>query len=107
MKPSWILTDDAAEDLRAIIRYSRDTWGRQQARSYAETLEDCFAQLAADPARFRNMGEVYPGLRLAHCGHHYIFCLPREDAPALIVAVLHERMDLMLRLAARLQAPKS
>lgn len=53
------------------------------------------------------MGEVYPGLRLAHCGHHYIFCLPREDAPALIVAVLHERMDLMLRLAARLQAQKS
>lgn len=32
----------------------------------------------------------------------YVFCLPREHAPALIVAILHERMDLMKRLVDRL-----
>lgn len=30
-------------------------------------------------------------------------CLPREDAPALIVAILHERMDPMKRLVDRLK----
>ena len=39
---------------------------------------------------------------MAHCEHHYAFALPREGAPALIVAILHERMDLMTRLAERL-----
>lgn len=34
--------------------------------------------------------------------HHYIFCLPHEHATSLIVAILHERMDLMVRLVGRL-----
>ncbi len=52
---------------------------------------------------FKDMSALYPALRMAHCEHHYVFCLPREDAPALIVAILHERMDLMARLADRLK----
>jgi len=31
------------------------------------------------------------------------FCLPREVAPLLVIAIFHERMDLMARLAHRLQ----
>jgi len=42
-------------------------------------------------------------LRMVRCEHHYIFCLPRDDAPALVVAIFHERMDLMARLADRLE----
>ena len=37
------------------------------------------------------------------CEHHYIFCLPRKDAPALVVAIFHEKMDLMARLTDRLK----
>ena len=48
------------------------------------------------------MSDLYPKLLMAHCEHHYAFALPREGAPALIVAILHERMDLMTRLAERL-----
>jgi hypothetical protein len=51
---------------------------------------------------FKDMSAIYPALRMARCQHHYVFCLPQEDAPALIVAILHERMDLMKRLADRL-----
>lgn len=50
------------------------------------------------------MSALYPALRMARCEHHYVFCLPRENAPALIVAIFHERMDLMTRLADRLNA---
>jgi len=49
------------------------------------------------------MAGLYPGLRMSRCEHHFIFCLPRNDAPALIVAIFHKRMDLMVRLADRLR----
>lgn len=48
------------------------------------------------------MGALFPKLRMARCEHHYVFCLPREGAPALIAAILHERMDLITRLGNRL-----
>ena len=48
------------------------------------------------------MSALYPALRMARCEHHYVFCLLREHAPALVVAIFHERMDLMTQLAARL-----
>ena len=51
---------------------------------------------------FMEMSELHPGLRKVHCEHHFIFCLPREAEPALIVAILHERMDLVMRLKGRL-----
>ncbi|MCL2894699.1 hypothetical protein [Brenneria tiliae] len=50
------------------------------------------------------MSELWPTLRMAHCEHHYVFCLPRENEPVLVVAIFHERMDLMTRLAERLNA---
>lgn len=48
------------------------------------------------------MSELFPELRMMRCEHHYVFCLPRWSAPALVVAILHERMDLMVRLTERL-----
>lgn len=49
------------------------------------------------------MGELYPLLQMRHCGHHYVFCLPRGEAPADIVAILHEWMDLMARVSDRMR----
>ena len=105
MTRNYVLTDEAANDLRGIIRYTQRTWGAAQARRYALSLEKGIAQLADQPARFKDMSALYPALRMARCDHHYVFCVPRPNAPALIVAVLHERMDLIVRLADRLNAP--
>jgi toxin ParE1/3/4 len=99
---AYVLTTAAEADLRGIIRYTREQWGEPQVRRYIASLESGAERLAAGQGAFRNMSALYPGLRMVHCGHHYIFCLPRDDAPALIVAIFHERMDLMARLADRL-----
>jgi len=45
---------------------------------------------------------MHPGLWMARCEHHYAFCLKRDIDPPLIVAILHERMDLIQRLGDRL-----
>ena len=98
----YILTAGAEADLRGIIRYTRREWGTAQVRRYIARLEDGIARLAAGQGSFRDMSELHPALRMAHCEHHCVFCLPRDNAPALILAILHERMDLMMRLADRL-----
>src|SRR3546814_2973006 len=80
--------------MRGIIRYTRKQWGDVQVRRYITELERGIARLATRQGAFRDMSALYPALLMAHCEHHYVFCLPREQAPALIVAILHERMDL-------------
>jgi len=99
----YVLTAAAEDDLRSIIRYTRKQWGSAQVRSYIAKLDQGIVRLACGQGPFKEMGDLYPGLRLAHCEHHYIFCLPRGAEPALIVAILHERMDLVMRLESRLR----
>ena len=103
MNPGYILTAAAEADLREIIRYTRKQWGDAQVRSYIAKLAGGIARLATGEGPFKAMAALYPALRMAHCEHHYIFCLPRDDAPSLVVAIFHERMELMMRLADRLK----
>ncbi|WP_228765665.1 type II toxin-antitoxin system RelE/ParE family toxin [Sphingopyxis solisilvae] len=63
----------------------------------------CIEKIVDGKQAGKDLSEIHPGLRAVHCQHHYIFCLPRENAAALIVAILHERMDLMTRVAGRLK----
>lgn len=103
MTSSYLLTAAAEADLRDVIRYTRRQWGDAQTRSYITKLTRGIERLAIGQGALKEIPALYPGLRMAHCEHHYLFCLPREDAPALVVAIFHERMDLMARLADRLE----
>ena len=103
MSTGYILTAAAEADVRSIIRYTRKQWGDAQVRAYMAKLEAGITRLAAGQGSFRDMSEIHPGLRMSRCEHHYAFCLSREDEPALIVAILHERMDLIQRLGDRLE----
>ncbi len=101
----YVLTTAAEADLRGIIRYTRKQWGDAQVRRYIADLKDGITRLATHQGVYTDMSALYPGLLMAHCKHHYVFCLPRERAPALVVAILHERMDLMARVKERLGEP--
>jgi len=98
----YTLTSAAEDDLRSIIRYTRKQWGDAQVRSYIARLEEGIIRLATGLGPFKDVGDLHPELRMNRCEHHYIFCLPRDDEPALIVAIFHERMDLLIRLESRL-----
>lgn len=88
--------------MREIARYTLKTWGEDQTRVYIAQLEQCAENLATGNRLYKDMSVIHPKLRMVLCGHHYIFCLPREDTPALVIAILHERMDIMTRLKSRL-----
>lgn len=129
MSATYVLTKAAAADLREIVRYTRKQWGDDQLLNYVSLLKNGIEQLVANKSRGsgtadksresntadksrgsgtannsvgRDLSELYPRLCVLHCQHHYIFCLPRDGAPTLIVAIFHERMDLIARVAKRL-----
>ncbi|HKX78582.1 MAG TPA: type II toxin-antitoxin system RelE/ParE family toxin [Novosphingobium sp.] len=102
MIASYVLTAAAEADLRDVIRYTRREWSDAQTRSYVAKLKQGMARIATGQGASKDMAAIFPAMRMVRCEHHYIFCLPRDDAPALIVAIFHERMDLMARLAGRL-----
>jgi len=43
-----------------------------------------------------------PEIVVCRCEHHFVFALVLDRAPMLILAVLHETMDLVARLRERL-----
>jgi len=103
LSANYTLLAGAEEDLRDIIRYTRKHWGTAQTRSYVAKMQRGIEAMAAGQGLVRDMSALYPGLRMVKCEHHYIFCLPQNDAPALVVAIFHEKMNLMTRLADRLK----
>lgn len=94
------LTLAAEEDLRGVWRYTHETWGIDQAERYFDRIEACCEAIADGRAPSRSHDELPEEVRILHCEHHYIVWLP-GDRPT-VIAILHERMDFVRRLKARL-----
>lgn len=97
------LTPAAEDDLLGIARYTMKTWGQVQAARYGGALASHFAALGRGVPWTSTPIEHRPELRSSRCQKHYVFSLQREGTCPLILAVLHEGMDLMERLRERLE----
>ncbi|MEQ1816438.1 MAG: type II toxin-antitoxin system RelE/ParE family toxin [Nitrosomonas sp.] len=99
----YVLTTSAEEDMRNIARYTIDTWGIGQAERYETLLTKRFQEIAQGIITPRIFVKRRPDLLFTHCEHHYIFYWqPKDRTKPIILAVLHERMDLIQRLKNRL-----
>lgn len=96
------ITPAAEADLREIARYTRRQWGEARSRHYARILASCFQKIAAGEVVQRSFSDRFPELLAARCEHHFIFYLHPEGQKPEIIAVLHERMNLLARLQDRL-----
>jgi toxin ParE1/3/4 len=96
------LTTSAQEDLKGIARYTLTKWGKAQSLRYAELLEKRFLEIAERTVFSRSFSERFPQILVTRCEHHYIFYVHPENKPPRIMAILHENMDLLKRLAHRL-----
>jgi len=90
---SYSLTLAAEDDLRGIWRYTYETWGLDQAEAYFDQIEACCDVVGHRRAQSGSLEGLPDGIRIHRCEHHYIIWLD-EDRP-VIVAILHERMDLV------------
>lgn len=100
---TYVLAPAAVADLLDIARYSRRKWGKQQAIRYRDQLEQCFDALAQGKARAQKLPKVGANFVVLRCQRHCIFARLHEDRPVTIEAILHEKMDLIVRLAERLR----
>lgn len=96
------LTEAADQDLLDIAGYTIETWGTQQLERYQGAFKQCFEAMSQGKARAQVFFDQWPELLFCRCEHHYIFFVLPERRGPLILAVFHERMDLINRLQARL-----
>jgi toxin ParE1/3/4 len=98
--PGYQITLAAEEDLRSIWRYTFDAWGPEQADKYLNQIEDCLDAIGDRRVRSRSFQHLPDGVCVHRCQHHYIFWIVIDRA--IIIAVLHEKMDVVQRLADRI-----
>jgi toxin ParE1/3/4 len=89
--PEYRLSNQARLDLRAIARYSFETWGIDQAHRYTDDLLKCFERIAGSPLIGRPCDRVRKGYRRMEHGRHVIFYRPDSDG-LFIGRILHQRM---------------
>jgi plasmid stabilization system protein ParE len=104
--PDFLLTVGAEADLNDIAIYTVDTWGVEQARKYDNALTHHFGELSDGTIRTKAALPARDDVRVSRCEHHYVFSVKRRGA-TVILAVLHERMDLLARFRARLESEAS
>jgi plasmid stabilization system protein ParE len=99
---TYDITPAARHDIRGIWVYTAEQWGERQADRYMGRLETCFQALAEGRTRSRSSSDPFPQVRVTRCQHHYVFYVHPEGQKPLVIAVLHERMDMLARLTERL-----
>ena len=88
------ITKEASDDLYKIWEYTFDTWSETQADKYYATLESAFAEIASSSDRIGKPYDVImPGLRAYHVKRHLVFYSIQDNGRALIIRILHEKMD--------------
>lgn len=94
-------TRQALADLDTIWDYTVQKWGEAQAESYTDGLHQTCQQIADGEAVIRPFPASAKISGVCGYRHHYIF-FTRIEHRTIVVAVLHERMDLISRVADRL-----
>ena len=90
--PRYDFTKRALADLRVIARYTRETWGRRQARLYREELELGIRKLALSPGMGRVRADVAPSVRSFPIARHVAFYVEGEGG-ITVLRLLHPSMD--------------
>ena len=92
------LTNIAVEDLSKIWDYTFEVWSERQADKYYESLISNCQEIADNP----NLGKNYDGITQNLLGiktnRHIIFYRTLNENYVEITRILHERMDLKMRI---------
>ena len=90
--PRYDFTLRALADLRAIARYTRESWGPKQARLNREELELSIQKLALSPGLGRARTDVALSVRSFPIARHVAFYVKSEGG-ITVLRVLHPSMD--------------
>lgn len=97
----YVLEREAEHDLLEIGRHTARTWSFEQADLYLSALEEHFEAIARNDAIEKPVFDGRGDLRVSRCQHHYIFFVRDGEGRVVVLAVLHETMDLIARITKR------
>lgn len=100
--PEYRLEEAAEADLHEIGRYTVGQWGLDQAVRYLDEFDRHFRDVAARRVSERVVFEHREEFCYSKCQHHYVFFTREGNGDVLVLAFLHEAMDLIARLHDRL-----
>ncbi|WP_075342481.1 type II toxin-antitoxin system RelE/ParE family toxin [Tenacibaculum agarivorans] len=99
---SFVLSFEAELDLENIVEYTIRKHGEDQILKYVTQLQEDTEQLALGMGHYKQLTDIHPKLRMVKSGKHYVFGITRENDLMIVIAILHERMNLVQRLKNRL-----
>jgi toxin ParE1/3/4 len=93
-----ILRQEAINDLNNIWEYTFEKWSETQADKYYEMLKLSCLEIGNNTKIGRQYDEINKDLLGLHSGSHIIFyqCIDKYEVE--IIRILHESMDLKVRL---------
>jgi len=86
-------TAQAVEDLREIGRYTKQTWGLDQARRYREELELRLTKLSLAPGVGVARDDIASGVRSFVVGSHVAYYIAKKSG-ITVLRLLHPSMDI-------------
>ena len=88
----------ARRDIVEVLRYTRDRWGKEQAREYRDLIREALNAIAAEPQLGRVRG-TRPGILSCHIkqpgrnARHVLFYRVTSAGAVEVVRFLHDSMD--------------
>jgi len=96
------LSKDADLDWQDILHYTYESFGERQVKIYTSALLKCLDNLSNETGLFKKLNIETHEVLSMQCKKHILFGLKQEGKPLLIIAIFHEKMDLMNRLRKRI-----
>jgi len=87
-----VLTPLTRQDLRDILQYTAQTWGRERRDAYQALVLGRLRELTAYPNLGRARDEVFPGCRSLRVEQHVAY-YRTTDAEIIVARLLHARQD--------------
>ena len=99
---NYRLTRDAENDLREVARYTLNKWGRKMLQEYRSGIKKTLKRIGENKVKKLQFSTAFPELLVAKYKYHFIFYLTEGFEKPVIIGVIHERRDIVNRLAERL-----
>lgn len=93
------LFERAQQQLIEIWIYTEGKWGSKQADKYIDGLHSALTQISDNPSSWRKVrGKRFAGVYFFRYEQHVVFFKQFASGDIGIISILHEKMDLPLRL---------
>jgi toxin ParE1/3/4 len=88
-----LIAPQAQQDIISILRYTGETWGKEQLLIYRNRLDEALKTIEQNPGIGHRSSELSATHRLYLVGSHVVVYRTQNEVIS-IVRVLHQRMSL-------------